>query len=86
MITTQTLMDFERLWARRGTFHVDLSYGQALAQYTLCNKDDPDYLFLVTAKYQPVSVWIQEKINANSKDQAQATDHSGNQAAHKSSH
>jgi hypothetical protein len=70
MITAQAFETFESLWRRRGTYHEDLSYGQALAKFTKCEISDPDSDFLATASYPAVKQWVQEQVDANSKIQA----------------
>lgn len=75
MLTAQNLEMFESLWKRRGTYHEDLTYGQALAQFTKCEPTDSASEFLANAKYPAVKQWVQEQVDANSK--VKAKDHSG---------
>lgn len=78
MITETVIGDFESLWRRRGIFHVDLTYGQALAQFTKCELSHPDSIFLATAPYPTVRAWIEGKVDANKKIQTQASDNPSN--------
>ena len=85
MITSTVIEEFEQLWKRRGIFHVDLTYGQALAQYTKCTREDPDSLFLCTSPYPAIMSWVEQKINANTQIQAEAVDRTDISAAFKNS-
>lgn len=81
MITAQAIETFESFWRRRGTYHADLTYGQALAQFVKCEIDHPDALFLATSPYPLVKAWIEEKINANKKIEEKADDGASNKTA-----
>lgn len=85
MITDSVFKDFEALWKRRGIFHVDLSYGQALAQYTKCTREDSASSFLCNAPYREVKAWVEETIHANSKIQVEAADNPSVKTPHKNS-
>jgi hypothetical protein len=83
MITINVYKEFELLW-RRHVFDVNLTYGQALAQYSLCSDEDPASSFLHTSSYPVIKVWIEEQISAHQQTQA-ATD-TGNKAIHPRPH